>query len=88
MLKSIQAIIDGDGTVHLLERPEIAGRHMAILTILDESVDADPAESDSSTSDHRRQRDRVVRETAGLWAGRHGDGLDYVRKLRAEWGAS
>ena len=87
MLMSLPATIDADGTVRLLETVHFRGFHRAIVTILDEPADRAVTPEGVLGDDAAARDDNIVRETAGIWAGRHGDGLDYVTRLRAEWDA-
>ncbi|MBN1672359.1 MAG: hypothetical protein JXR37_15065 [Kiritimatiellae bacterium] len=78
MLRSVQATIDEEGSVRLLEAIHIHGVHRAIVTILDEGCEPEPPVPPGSKRD-------VLGETAGLWAARDGHGLEYQRRLRSEW---
>ncbi len=41
MLQTIEAIIEADGSVRLLEPISVSGARRALVTVLDESADAD-----------------------------------------------
>lgn len=84
MLKSIPATIEQDGTIHLLEQVNIGEAHRAIVTILDQT-DESVASDGSGQKREKAAYAAILKETAGMWGGRHGDGLEYVEQLRSEW---
>jgi len=85
MAQCIQATVAEDGTVRLLENVHIQGLHRAIVTILEERPDKRMSALDE---DGGRCDPGIVRETAGLWRGKRGDGLEYVGRLRSEWNSA
>ena len=84
MLKSIPATIEQDGTIHLLEQVDIGEAHRAIVTILDQT-DESAASEESGKGQEKTAYAAILKETAGMWGGRHGDGLEYVERLRSGW---
>lgn len=86
MLQSVPATVDADGTVHLLEAVHLRSIQRAIVTIIGGLGGKDDETPEiSATNDTVNRVKNIVRETAGLWSSRQGDGLEYVSNLRSEW---
>lgn len=68
MLRTIEAVIERDGRVRLLEAVELSGTHRALVTVLEESADEASGDITALLSEPALAEDWSRSEEDAAWA--------------------